>query len=174
MTRKLIVRALVITLAIIATQGVFAQQATHKVGVFDFQRVFENSKFGKQLKSELDAFQKSKQNEIDQREAKLKGMESTLETQKGILTAEKWEQMLTDYNEERNSYVSFAKSAQESMERKKQTALAKFGQRLESVLNAFGKEKGYTLLMERTTVAYASNGIDCTDELIRRLDQASS
>ena len=163
----------VLALAIALAAG-SAFAADVKIGVFDFQRVSEETARGQELRASLEKFGDKKKSEITAKENELKAMEEKYKAEAFSLTAERRSQMEKDIQKKQLDLQSFRESAQKEMQIEVNEAQGKFNDQLLSIINSLGKERGYTLVFAKEQVAFASDAADMTSELIERFNQETA
>ena len=151
----------------LVASGSFAVQAQElRVGVFDPQRVSEETNLGKQLQSELGAFQAMKQKEIDDKRVQVEQMQEQLRTQELSLSSATRTKMEKDIQRR----VLFLEAAQETATREMQLELAAakilFEEKLLISVQEFGKSEEFSLILDRSLVAWADKTVDITGALI--------
>ena len=167
-------RTIIVLAAAIALGAGSVFAADVKIGVFDFQRVSEETARGQELRANLEKFGDKKKGEITSKENELKAMEDKYKAEAFSLTAEKRSQMEKDIQKKQLDLQSFRDSAQKEMQIEVNEAQGKFNDQLLSVINALGKERGYTLVFAKEQVAFASDTADMTSELIERFNQETA
>lgn len=171
MTRFRALSVLASALAL-AAGSVFA--ADVKIGVFDFQRVSEETARGQELRASLEKFGDKKKGEITAKENELKAMEEKYKAEAFSLQAEKRSQMEKDIQKKQLDLQSFRENAQKEMQIEVNEAQGKFNDQLLTIITSLGKERGYTLVFAKEQVAFASDGADMTSELIERFNQETA
>ena len=151
----------------LVASGSFAVQAQElRVGVFDPQRVSEETNLGKQLQGELGAFQATKQREIDDKRVQVEQMQEQLRTQELSLSSATRTKMEKDIQRR----VLFLEAAQETATREMQLELAAakmlFEEKLLISVQEFGKSEEFSLILDRSLVAWADKTVDITGALI--------
>ena len=151
----------------LVASGSFAVQAQElRIGVFDPQRVSEETNLGKQLQGELGAFQATKQREIDDKRAQVEQMQEQLRTQELSLSSATRNKMEKDIQRR----VLFLEAAQETATREMQLELAAakmlFEEKLLISVQEFGKSEEFSLILDRSLVAWADKTVDITGALI--------
>jgi len=165
---------IVVLAAALALAGGRLLAADVKIGVFDFQRVSEETARGQELRANLEKFGDKKKTEITSKEGELKAMEDKYKAEAFSLTAEKRAQMEKDIQKKQLDLQSFRDSAQKEMQIEVNEAQGKFNEQLLSIINTLGKERGYTLVFAKEQVAFASDAADMTSELIERFNQETA
>lgn len=164
---KLMQGFLVLVVLTLVASGASAVQAQSlRIGVFDPQRVSEETELGKQLQGELGAFQKSKQKEIDDKRAQVEQMQEQLRTQELSLSSATRTQMEKDIQRR----VLFLEAAQETATREMQLELSAakmlFEEKLLIAVQEFGKSEQFTLILDHSLVAWSDKTVDVTSALI--------
>ncbi len=150
----------------------FAAEAGIKIGLVDVQRVIAQSQQGKDARGKIEAEARERQKEIDAQEGEIKKMEADLQKQTSLLTPA----ARRDREEALQKRIRDLRRITEDINRdlaKKEGELANQVLReIAEVVRAYGEEKGYTLIIERSQggVLYGSKGVDVSDEIIQRLD----
>ena len=162
--------------AAVAITGVLAAglvRADLKIGVFDFQRVSEETARGQELRASLEKFGDKKKGEITTKENELKTLEDQYKAQAFSLSPDKRSQMEKDLQKKQLDLQSSRDNAQREMQIEVNEAQAKFNEQLLKVINDLGKERGYTLIFAKEQVAFSGDAADMTSEVIERFNQQS-
>ncbi len=160
------VSLIMLVLGLVAS-GSFAVQAQDlRVGVFDPQRVSEETNLGKQLQGELGAFQAAKQQDIDSKRLQVEQMQEQLRTQELSLSSATRTKMEKDIQRR----VLFLEAAQEVATREMQLELSAakmmFEEKLLIAVQEFGKSEEFSLILDRSLVAWADKTVDVTGALV--------
>ena len=157
---------ILMVLGLMVAGSVAAQAQELRVGVFDPQRVSEETALGKQLQAELGAFQASKQKEIEDKRAQVEQMQEQLRTQELSLSSATRTKMEKDIQRR----VLFLEAAQETATREMQLELAAakmlFEEKLLIAVQEFGKSEEFSLILDRSLVAWSDKTVDVTGALI--------
>jgi outer membrane protein len=162
----------VIVTCLLASGAVRAAEV--KIGVFDFQRVSEETARGQELRAALEKFGDKKKGEIASKEAELKALEDQYKAQAFSLSPDKRSQMEKDMQKKQLDLQSYRDSAQKEMQIEVNEAQGKFNDQLIKVISELGKERGYTLVFAKEQVAFASDTADMTSEVIDKFNQISA
>jgi outer membrane protein len=137
-----------------------------RIGVFDPQRVSEQTDLGKQLQADLGKFQAAKQADIEDKRSQVESMQEQLRTQELSLSSATRTKMEKDIQRR----VLFLEAAQETATREMQLELAAakmlFEEKLLIAVREFGKSEGFSMILDRSLVAWADNTVDVTGALI--------
>lgn len=149
-------------------------RAELKIGVFDFQRVSEETARGQQLRADLEKFGDKKKADIASKEAELKTLEDQYKAQAFSLSPDKRSQMEKDIQKKQLDLQSYRDSAQREMQIEVNEAQSKFNDQLLKVITNLGKERGYSLVFAKEQVAFSSDSSDMTSEVIERFNQETA
>jgi outer membrane protein len=145
-------------------------QAGIKIGYVDFSKVQQESKAGKDAYKTIEKMFKDKQTQLDQRQGEIEKMMGELDKQSAVLAAEvrkqKEEKLQKDYKE----LQRFKSDSEEELNKKKAEIAKQMFQEVSGIITKFGKEEGYTLILERSVVLYAPEAVDVTEKIIKAYD----
>ena len=157
----------------IATGLAHAQGAGMKIGVFDANRVSEESDEGKRIATRLTAFGDRKKAEITAKEKEITDLKQQLDSQTLSLSPEKTTQLQKDIQKKGLELQQTQESARNEFQIEVSEAQNKFQEQLLRVINQFGRDEGFTLVLERATggVAFAAESIDVTTAIVDKFNQ---
>ena len=144
-------------------------QAT-RVGVFNAQAVSENTEMGKRVQAELTAFTEGKESEIAARQQKVAGMRDRLTQQALSLSSDKRAALEKDIQLQALDLQSFQEAATRELELEYQSATREFQEKLIATIETFGADEGFTIILDRSQVAWAHATTDVTSALIDRFN----
>lgn len=159
------------TAAIVLTASVgWAAEPPSRLGFVDLQTVITQSKEGQAAMDKVKAEAAEKQKEINARENEIKQMDADLQKQASALS----EAAKKDREEEIRRKLRDLKRITEDVNRdlaKREGEMVNDLLRdLTTVIRDYGKEKGYTLIVEKgqSGVIYGSDAADLTKEILER------
>jgi outer membrane protein len=157
----------------LATGLAQAQSAGMKIGVFDANRVSEESDEGKRIASRLTSLGEKKKGEISSKEKEIAELRQQLDSQTLSLSPEKQTQLQKDIQRKGLELQQAQESARNEFQIEVSEAQNKFQEQLLRVINQFGRDEGFTLVLERATggVAFASESIDVTTAIVDKFNQ---
>jgi outer membrane protein len=163
--KKLFLAAVVAGLAI---AGAGAQ--TMKIAVFDPQRVSEESDDGKKVQTELTGLRDRKQAELSAKEKELQELQNQLTAQGLSLSADRRTALEKDIQRKLLELQQAREAARSEMQIELSSAQSRFQEKLLAIVEQFGREEGFTLVLDRSVAAYAAPGIDVTTAIVDRLN----
>jgi len=144
-----------------------------KVGVFDANRVSEETDEGKRIAAKLSAFGDRKKAELAAKEKEIAEIRAQLDSQNLSLSPEKQQQMQKDAQKKGLELQQAQESARNEFQIEVSEAQNRFQEQLIRVINQFGRDEGFTLVLERSTggVAFASESIDVTTAIVDKFNE---
>lgn len=158
--------------ALLAAVGVVSAQSGTKVGVFDAQRVSEETAEGRKVQEQLAAFRDRKQGEIRDKQQAVADMEKQLTQQALSLSPDKRSEMEKRIQLQALELQTAQESARREMQLEFQAASDGFQKKLEAVVAQIGRDEGFMILLDRGLVAWAADSIDVTTTIVDRFDKA--
>lgn len=141
-----------------------------KIGVFDKQRIVDESGLGKAVKTRFEKQQAEREAEIDGKQKSYEAAQKSYEQQAGVLSDEKRLDRQRELARMRDELQSAVGNADRDLERAYKQALLELVQKLDPVITDFAKTEGYDFLFDQQQYAYARDGFDVTDKIIAKLN----
>ncbi len=144
-----------------------------KIGYVDLQKALNLSAAGKVAKEKIKTKVQSYDVDVQQRQEELKKLKEDLEKQALLLSDEARNAKEREYQQKVKDYQRFTKDIQETLQQTDADLTRKILESLLKVVQDVGKNKGYTMVLEKTesSIVYADESIDMTDEVIKAFDQ---
>lgn len=144
-----------------------------KIGVFDANRVSEETDEGRKIASKLSAFGEKKKAELAAKDKEINDLRAQLDSQNLSLSPEKLQQMQKDVQRKGLELQQAQEAARSEFQIEVSEAQNKFQDQLIRVINQFGRDEGFTLVLERSTggVAFASESIDVTTAIVDKFNE---
>lgn len=161
--------------AIAAQEGTAAAQLTTlKIAVLDVERAVILSNPGKELNAKLEKFQQEVQAQVTQMNERANEIRKRAAEGGQTLTEDKLAELQTQFEDETIAIRRFREEKTREGEKMRNEGLRAIEQQLDPVFRAIRAELGYDLILNRAVVVMASDALDITDEIINRLNAASS
>jgi outer membrane protein len=141
-----------------------------KVGIFDMDRVFTESK---RWAKERDAFVKrgkALQEAFEKKAAELKTLKESLEKKAGMLSEQARKEKEREYQQKARELDRMGQDSDTELKQMNKESAARFNKSLMTVMKKLGQEEKYTLILEASIVPYASKEIDITDQVLKAFD----
>ena len=151
-------------------------RADAKIAVVDVQRVIDDSEKGKQARELLKRKFEQEKAVLEKQGKEISVLKEDLDKQAPVLTPEKREEREVDLRQRIKDFNRLKKDRQDEFNAKQMEVLRQVMVKVMEVIAEIGKEGGYTAVLDGTNgpVLYAAEGVDITDMVIQRFNQASA
>lgn len=140
-----------------------------KIAVVDMQRVLNETAAGKQARKDLESASSAKQKKLDKLQKKFEEGQAKLAELKGDALLAAQEKLQADYYELQSMYMTLQ---QELAEQESRTLEKMYGN-CQTLAKDMSKELGLDLVLirDQSTVLFVADGVDITDDVIKRYDK---
>jgi len=172
MKKHLLSATLGLTLLLFVTGTVLAAGSGFKFAYIDLQKAMALSAQGQVAKNKMKARQEKLRGELQKRQSEIAAMKEELESQGMMLSPEKRKEKENDYQKKVRDFKIFVSDSEKEMKALEGEFLKKMLKELEVVMEDFGKNGHYHLILEkRSGIVYADKAYDVTDKLIKAYDK---
>jgi len=167
-----IVQAGLIGITLLLTAMAEAQSST-RIGYVDVQRILARSSAGVAAREQIERDKASMQKDVDGRRVELEKLREELEKKGLLLSAEARKEKQETLERKARDLRRLVDDYQKELEKKEQGLLQKVLQDLSGVIERYGKQRGYLMIVEKrgAGVVYGASEADLTDEIIKAYDQ---
>src|SRR5215470_3648342 len=160
------------TLSSTSAQTAPAPAATTRVGFVDIQRGLARSSAGVAAREQLEKEKAAMQKQVDGQRAELEKLRDELEKKGQLLSADARREKQETLERKVRDARRLVDDLQGTLQKKEEALLAKVLQDVSGLVQKVGKDKGYSIVLERqrSSILYASPDSDLTDEIIRAYD----
>ena len=156
----------------VAMMGVFcggtpAAAEEPKIGLVDLARTFDSFQRTKDSEKVLEAEAAKKKEERDKRIDEIKRLKGELELLNEKGKAEK--QAVID--QKIQELQAFDRDVQDGLRRERDRAIQEILKEIDGVIETFGRENGYTMLLNDRALLYGKKEMDITDQIIEILNK---
>ena len=155
-----------LALALMAGLAVSTHAQAIKIGVFDPTRVSEEVEDAQQLQASLIQMRETKQAAIAVGETALNGLRQRLQQQALSLSVDKRTTMEIEIQRKVIEVNALKEVANQELQLEFAAAEARFNDKLRSVVEQYGRDHGFALILDSTTVAWAATAIDVTTPIV--------
>lgn len=169
---SLAMAALVLLAGLGGSSTAAAEDSSLKVGYVDLQRALTSVEEGKEARQRLKQDYQSKQQKLNQKQKEVKKLKKELQQQSAMLSEEakrrKQKQLQKKMRELQQTYMTL----QRDLSKKEASETKEIFKEMRAIVEEIANEKGYDLVLEkkRSSVLYANEAMDLTDELIERFE----
>jgi Skp family chaperone for outer membrane proteins len=164
----------------VATLTAWAQGAPSpseiRIAVVDMDRVMAESNMGKGEQASIDKLKADRTALINAKQKELDAMEEQIRNASLSWSDEKREEQARQFENKRVELRRLNEDATRDVQTEFNRSMTKLQKAALGITGAIGREKGYTVIFEKNTVPvlYASDTIEITDEVIRKLNGAAA
>jgi outer membrane protein len=162
---------------VVAAAGLFAWAAPSAEGaqavrlaVVDMQQVLNQSVRGKAAKQKLDQERTARQREVEARQQELQKMQAELEKQAPVLSEQARRERSETLQRKERDIRRLLEDANRDFTKRVQDAEMEITRDIVLTVQEFGKDQGYTAILERSMLIHFSPAVDVTPEVIKRFD----
>lgn len=143
-----------------------------KIGYVDLQRALNQVDEGRKAKSRLEKEFEKKQSMLDKKQTQVKELKEQLDS--GMMLSEEAKQKkAVELQKQLAELQQLYMKMQRDLAQKEAEATQKIFKKMGKIVEKIAEEKDYDLILEKTesSVLYANDAMDLTDELIKRYDK---
>jgi Skp family chaperone for outer membrane proteins len=159
------------TLLLAAPASSLAQAEPMKVGVFDPEVLWKQTEIGKKYNQDLSAARDRLQAQIDKKQEDVEAVKSKLRQQQASLSEDRIQEMKKDIITKQTELDRLNEDATKEMKYQLGEVQSRFQEMLVKTIEAFGKEKSFSLILNRGVVDYSAPGIDVSQDLIAKFNE---
>lgn len=164
-------RAWIFPLVLVLAGGsALAQSGGAKIGVFDPNRILQETEEGKRVSAQITQYRDAKQAELDRKRKEIVDLQTQLQTQGLSLSAEKRAELEKQAQKKSLELNSAVEAAQREDQLETTEALSKFQSQIMGVLEQFAREEGFDVILEKSLVAFSAPSVDVTSMLVERFN----
>lgn len=151
-------------------------QSPTRIGYVDVQRILARSSAGVAAREQIERDKASMQKEVDGKRVELEKLREELEKKGLLLSPEARKEKQETLERRVRDLRRLVDDYQKELEKKEQGMLQKVLEDLSGVIERFGKQRGYLMIVEKrgAGIVYGAHEADLTDEIIKAYDQESS
>jgi len=159
-------------LVLAAASGVYAQ-TPQKIGIINMRGAISMTKDGQKAAADLNTKFAPTRTRLEKKQAEIEADRARLNQGSNAMSADQKEKLMRDIDTKTKALNRDAEDAQAEVDQETGKIMQELGGRVYAVLQKYGKEKGYTLILdvssEQTPVLYAPD--DLTEEIVKLYDQ---
>ena len=166
------VRSGIVALALIlAASTARAQSEPMKIGVFDPEILWKQTELGKKYNQDLSASRDRLQAAIDKKQDDVEGLKAKLRQQQASLNDDKVQDMKKEIIGKQTELDRLNEDATKEMKYQLGEVQSKFQEMLVKTLETYGKEKSFTLILNKGVIDYNAPTIDISQDLIAKFNE---
>jgi outer membrane protein len=134
------------------------------------QQILNTSERGRAAKQRLDQEREARQKELDSRQQEVMKLQADLEKQAPVLSEQAKREKGEALQRKVRDIRRMAEDANRDFEKRLGETEADMTREIVKVVQEYGKDQGFTLILERSTLPYVASSVDITADVIKRFD----
>ncbi len=137
-----------------------------KIGVVDFQRIFENSTAGKEVKAELTKKGATMEASLKEKGAEIETLQERIERESLVMSKEMRQDKEREFRIKVNDIKALKKKYEDDLKEVQQRLVNRIKKDVFDIIQDVGKKEGYLMIVEKIGVLYHPSTLDITDKVI--------
>ncbi len=155
-----------VALLILAESGFCADVG--KIGVVDFQKLFEQSEAGKKVKDQITAEGKKREDELKEKGTEIEELKKRLEREALVMSKEMREEKERDFRIKVNDIKMLQKKYENELANMQKRMMGGIQSDVITIIEEIGNTGKYLMIVEKRAVLYSPSTIDITDEVVKK------
>ncbi|WP_162458854.1 OmpH family outer membrane protein [Desulfosarcina ovata] len=139
-----------------------------KIGLVDFQQVFDESDAGKVIKAELTAKGKQMEVALKEKGAEIEELKKRLEREALVMDKAMRDEKEREFRIKVNDIKSLQKKYESELQSHQKRLMGELQKATLQIIEEIGKSGSYLMIMPKVGVLYAPDTIDITDQVIKK------
>jgi outer membrane protein len=172
MERRNTIKKILMVLLVAGLVSVGYAQEPMKIGVVNSQEVLEKSAEGKRVTAQLEAKNKTLQEDLARMDDKIRELETRLNTQRLTLSQEALANLASDLDKQRTERTRFVEDSRRELNDLTNRLFARLQNELRPIIAEVGKEKNLDMIFDvgGSGIIYFNPAVDLTAEVIQKYD----
>ena len=138
----------------------------------DMDKIMLKSKAGKSITVELEKLHKNNITTFKQKEEELKNKETSIVSQKNVLSNEEFEKKINSLRKEANEYRIKRRDLINSLTEKRVEAQNKLIKTLNPILADYSKKNSISMIIQKKNIIIGKSELEITDDILEILDKS--
>lgn len=139
-----------------------------KIGVVEFQRLFDNSEAGKKIKDQITTQGKKMEAELKEKGSEIEDLKKRLEREALVMSKEMREEKEREFRIKVNDIKMLQKKYEAELQGLQKRMMGGLQKETLKIIEEIGKSEGYLLIMDKRGVLYSPSTIDITDKVVEK------
>lgn len=148
-----------------------AESQPLQIGVFDQTVVFEKTQEGQKMRAELSLVRDKKRENLENKEIRIKALQEKYDNEKLNMTQDRRAEMERQIEQGLRDLQRMDEDAGREMRNQLKDFQERFQRETYKVVEELGRERGFTLILEKSILFYHANVIDITEDVITKFDE---
>ena len=142
------------------------------ISFLDMNKIMLQSKAGKSITIQLEELHKKNIDTFKKKEEELKNKESSIVSQKNVLTKEEFEKKINLLRKEANEYRIERRDSINSLTKKRVDAQNKLINVINPILADYSKKKSISIIIQKKNIIIGKTELEITDDILKILDNS--
>ena len=138
----------------------------------DMDKIMLKSKAGKSITVELEKIHKNNITTFKQKEEELKNKETSIVSQKNVLSKEEFEKKINSLRKEANEYRIKRRDLINSLTEKRVEAQNKLIKTLNPILADYSKKNSISMIIQKKNIIIGKSELEITNDILEILDKS--
>jgi outer membrane protein len=169
------VLTLMAMLCVAAFPGLAAAQSGGKVGVINIQAAIAATQEGKKAFADLQKKYQPQQAELQRQQQEIQQLQEDIQRKATTLSDEESRRLQRELEDKQKVFKRTSEDANTDFSQDRDDAISRIGQKMVKVISDYAEQNGLSLVIDggQIPIYYAANGVDITQEIVKRFDQAN-
>jgi len=143
-----------------------------RVAVVDVESILEHSQAIVHIKKSINIISEQIQAELSSKEIQLKDAEAELIKQRGVLSKEKFDSLVADFNKRVSATQQEMQRKKSALEQAHADAIAEVHKNTIDIISDLSKKHGFNIVFPSSQVLFVNNSLNITHEVISDLNES--
>ncbi|MBT4889293.1 MAG: OmpH family outer membrane protein [Rhodospirillales bacterium] len=159
---------------VVAQEQAASENTAFKIAILDMKVLLQRSSAVESIQKQINEYRSGFQTKIQSEEDELRKARQELSKQRNILTPESYAEESQKFESRVAEVQRMVQKLRQELNQSRNIAMSKFDGTLNKVIQTIATEKGIVLVMRKDQIYIASNSLDITDEVVKRLNETLS
>ena len=142
------------------------------IAFLDMDKIMIQSKAGKSITIQLEKLHKNNITIFKQKEEELKNKESSIVSQKNVLSNEEFEKKINSLRKEANEYRIKRRDLINSLTKKRVDAQNKLIKAINPILADYSKKNSISMIIQKKNIIIGKSELEITNDILKILDKS--
>ncbi len=161
---------MIVALALTAIVFAGAAHAEDKLAFVDIQRALNDCHNGKVARAEFKARLQRVQSQLEREQGEVQALKDEIEKKGSLMQPDERQNVENDYAKKLRDFQADYKTSSEELQQRDRQMTGAIVRDLAMVVQQIGRREGYTMVMEKGSLLWATPSIDITDQVVRAYD----
>lgn len=163
-------RLIIGVVTLLALAAASTARAEVKLAYVDIQRALNDCRNGKSAKAEFRGRLERVQSQLQGEQSEVQRLKDELEKKGALMQPDQRQTLEQQYSRKLRDFQDDYKNSRDSLQEKDNEITGAIVRDLATVVREIGQKNGYTMVMEKGSLLWATSAVDITDEVIRNYD----